>query len=194
MKELSTDFTKKIINLLLGLEKYSSPYAKAIAQPHEIADELIKVAAWKATAISSSLSIIKGKLGLISILPELFTIYRIQSKLIKDISAVYGKESQATKESILYCLFGHSNWKAFQQIVLRTSACTIIRPASYEILFNLIYSTYLKLNIEKNYFKKFPFLFTIIGAGLSGSVTYIETIKIGKTAIEIFSKEVYTDS
>jgi hypothetical protein len=48
-----------------------------------------------------------GQLGLLTVLPDLVAMWRIQSQLVSDIAAVYGKTANLGREHMLWCLFKH---------------------------------------------------------------------------------------
>ena len=80
----------------------------AAATPRTRARALVRKSALKSAAISGSLALPPGPLGLMTILPDLFAIWRIQAQLVADIAAVYGKTGFLTEETILFCLFKHA--------------------------------------------------------------------------------------
>src|SRR5438445_13084995 len=63
----------------------------AAADPRTRARALVSSAVLKSATISGSLALPPGPLGLITILPDRYAIWRIQARLVADIAAVYGK-------------------------------------------------------------------------------------------------------
>src|SRR5258707_10117038 len=108
----------------MGLEKKKSEEAKSLPKvlhqiiestpfssqpasnaPDAKARKLGSIAAMKAAAFSGALAMPPGPLGLLTIIPDLLGIWRIQAQLAADIAAVYGKTGFMTRESMLYCIF-----------------------------------------------------------------------------------------
>lgn len=180
-------FTEKLLNLLMGLENYHSPYAQTVSDPSDLIDVLIKNASLKALGISSVLSLPQGSIGLLTFLPEFIAIYRVQAQLIKDIAALYGKEAFVTREMIVYCLFGEMNPPLFRKFIEDTGTRLIIRPLSIHALNRLLE----KIGIltarkyQKNSFRWMP----LLGSLLSGSLSYLDTGRIGETARKAFSRD-----
>src|SRR5215210_6795529 len=76
--------------------------------PETRAKKIVAAARWKAGAVSGSLAFPPGPLGMVLVLPELFSIWKIQSQMVADIAAVFGRKPQLTQEAMLYCLFRHA--------------------------------------------------------------------------------------
>lgn len=70
--------------------------------------ELIKKAATTTAGISGGAALVPGPLGLLTILPDMYAIWRLQARLVAGIAAVYGKTATLGKEQIMWCLFKHS--------------------------------------------------------------------------------------
>lgn len=61
------------------------------ADPDSRAEELISSAALRSALIAGPLSLPPGPLGVVTILPELTTIWRLQAQLVADLAKVYGQ-------------------------------------------------------------------------------------------------------
>ena len=59
-------------------------------QPLQAARALTQAAASKAATVSGALAMAPGPFGLLTVLPDLVAVWRIQSQLVSDIAAVYG--------------------------------------------------------------------------------------------------------
>jgi len=100
--ELLRKVSEKLIELVGSIPMSGD---NAAADPRTRARALVSSAALKSAAISGSLALPPGPLGLITILPDLYAIWRIQAQLVADIAAVYGKTVFLTRETMLFCLF-----------------------------------------------------------------------------------------
>src|SRR5262245_53617077 len=65
------------------------------------AERLARAASLKAAAVSGALSVPPGPAGLLTILPDLVLVWRIQGQMVSDIAAAYGKAVLLTREGLL---------------------------------------------------------------------------------------------
>ncbi|TGL15336.1 hypothetical protein [Leptospira meyeri] len=188
----SEGFLDGLIELFAGLEDYRSPYAPTIQPPDDLIRELVQNASFKSGLISATCSLPPGPLGILSILPELLFVYRIQGHLILDIAALYGKEVQVTKELLLYCLFKHGGAHVFRKIIEESSLKILIRPTTVKVFQTLLEK--LGLLISKSIIRKqFARWIPIGGAVVTGTFAYYDTKRVGKTAMDLFSKEIHAE-
>src|SRR5579862_8920953 len=108
------------------------PYSSepASPDPKSRARKLGNIAAMKAAAFSGALAMPPGPLGLLTLIPDLLGIWRIQAQLVADIAAVYGKSASLTKEGLLYCLFRHGAAQALRELAVRSGQRLLIRQVS----------------------------------------------------------------
>ncbi|PJZ84430.1 hypothetical protein [Leptospira harrisiae] len=188
----SEGFLDGIIELFAGLEDYRSPYAPTIQPPDGLIRELVQNASFKSGLISATCSLPPGPLGILSILPELLFMYRIQGHLILDIAALYGKEVQVTKELLLYCLFKHGGAHVFRKIIKESSLKILIRPTTVRVFQTMLEK--LGLLITKSIIRKqFARWIPIGGAVVTGTFAYYDTKRVGQTAMDLFSKEIHAE-
>ncbi|MCW7479937.1 EcsC family protein [Leptospira kanakyensis] len=188
----SEGFLEGLIELFAGLEDYRSPYAPTIQPPDNLIQELVQNASFKSALVSATCSLPPGPLGILSILPELLLVYRIQGHLILDIAALYGKEVQVTKELLLYCLFKHGGAQVFRKIIEESSLKILIRPTTVRAFQTVLEK--LGLMISKSIIRKqFARWIPIGGAVVTGTFAYYDTKRVGKTAMELFSKEIHAE-
>lgn len=188
----SEGFLDGLVELFAGLEDYRSPYAPTIQPPDNLIQELVQNASFKSGLVSATCSLPPGPLGILSILPELLFVYRIQGHLILDIAALYGKEVQVTKELLLYCLFKHGGAQVFRKIIEESSLKILIRPTTVRVFQTMLEK--LGLMISKSILRKqFARWIPIGGAVVTGTFAYYDTKRVGKTAMDLFSKEIHAE-
>ncbi|EOQ96487.1 hypothetical protein LEP1GSC195_3504 [Leptospira wolbachii serovar Codice str. CDC] len=188
----SEGFLEGLVELFAGLEDYRSPYAPTIQPPDHLIQELVQNASFKSGLVSATCSLPPGPLGILSILPELLFMYRIQGHLILDIAALYGKEVQVTKELLLYCLFKHGGAHVFRKIIEESSLKILIRPTTVKVFQTMLEK--LGLLISKSIIRKqFARWIPIGGAIVTGTFAYYDTKRVGKTAMDLFSKEIHAE-
>jgi hypothetical protein len=99
------------------------------ADPKKRAQSIASTAAAKAALASGGLAIPPGPLGLLTIVPDLVVVWKIQAKMIADIAAAYGK-SDLTREQMIYCLFRHVAAQAVRDLVVRVGERFLVRRVS----------------------------------------------------------------
>ncbi len=69
--------------------------------------------------VSASLALPPGPLGMLTVLPDLFVIWKIQRQLVADIFALHGRTVELTRTHMLYCLFRHMASQVLRDVVVR---------------------------------------------------------------------------
>lgn len=191
-KAQSEGFLDGLVELFAGLEDYRSPYAPTIQPPDNLIQELVQNASFKSGLVSATCSLPPGPLGILSILPELLFVYRIQGHLILDIAALYGKEVQVTRELLLYCLFKHGGAHVFRKIIEESSLKILIRPTTVRVFQTMLEK--LGILISKSIIRKqFARWIPIGGAVVTGTFAYYDTKRVGQTAMDLFSKDIHAE-
>jgi hypothetical protein len=142
----------------------------------------------KAAAFSGALSMPPGPLGLLTLIPDLVGIWRIQAQLVADIAAVYGKTAWLTREGLLYCLFRHGAAQALRDVVVRSGERLLIRQVTLRSMGTLLEKVGLRVS-QRLTAKAVARWLPIIGAVGVGAYAYFDTGQVAKTAIETFEAE-----
>ncbi|MDV6234114.1 hypothetical protein CH379_000510 [Leptospira ellisii] len=183
-------FSEKFLTLLTDLRGYRSPFGKTVGDPSDLIQECVQKASIRAGAIGAGLSISKRHLGYLTLLPEMILFYRIQGHLVKDIAALYGKETQVTPEIMSYCIFPDKNHALIRSIVRDAGSRFLVRPATLEILRSIGYHLGWKL-FQRNAggpASRYAWL-PYIGALLNGGISFLDTKTTGRRAQDLFRKE-----
>ncbi|HEX7897647.1 MAG TPA: EcsC family protein [Planctomycetota bacterium] len=146
--------------------------------------ELISAAALKAAALSGTLSLPPGPAGLLTILPDLFLIWKIQRQLVADLAASYGQTVYLTRESMLYCLFKHGASQALRDIMVRAGERVLIRRATQSTLEKV--GVRVGQRMASNAMARW---LPIVGAVGVGAYAYYDTAQVGRTAMALFTEE-----
>lgn len=182
-------FSERFLSLLTDLSGYRSPFGKTVGDPSDLVQECIQKASIRSGTISFGLSIPKGNFGYLTLLPEMILFYRIQGHLVKDIAALYGKESLVSPEIMSYCIFPDKNHALIRSIVRDVGSRVLVRPASLEIFrsigFHLGWRLFHKNGNSHSKYAWLPY----IGAILTGGISFLDTKTAGRKASELFQKE-----
>ena len=156
--------------------------------PQARAAELNENAARTTAKISGLAAMAPGPLGLLTVLPDLVAMWRIQSQLVSDIAAAYGKTANLGKEHMLWCLFKHSAAQTFRDIAYRAGERYLIRPLSLRALQKLTTAIGVKVS-QRAFGKAIARFLPLVGAAGVAGYAYYDTKKVGAAAIGIFSQE-----
>jgi hypothetical protein len=185
-----TDVTARILELLQKLvAEVPTSSELEVADPRARARALNARAAMKAAGISGVLSLPPGPLGLVTILPDLYAIWRIQSQLVADIAATFGKTGMLNRDTMLYCLFRHAAAQALRDVVTRVGERFVVRPTSLRLLQKILRAIGIQTT-QRLLGRGLARLLPLIGAlGVAG-YAYYDTGRVGSTAIEFFSSQI----
>ena len=162
---------------------------ESLYSPNENADDkinkLIRQAAIKASAVSATLSVPAGFTGVLTSIPDIAAIWRIQAQLVSDIAATYGKFAQLSREAMVWCLFRHSAAQLVRDIAVRTGSRIVVQKLSLAALEVLLKKIGLKISTKilgKIALRAIP----AIGAIGNGAYSFYDTYEVGKTAAAYF--------
>ena len=159
------------------------------SNPRQRAAEIVRIAGLKAGAMSATLASPPGPAGMLTVIPDLLKIWQFQQQMIADIAACFGKTSQLNRQLMIYCLFRHGAAMVLRDVVARVGERVIIKEASLRV----IQQTLRKVGVhvtQKAVGKSLSRWLPIIGPILIGGYSLWDTRKVGKTAIDTFSREI----
>ena len=153
--------------------------------PDTRADILIKQAALKAAAVSTSLSIPAGFTGVLTSIPDIAAVWRIQAQLVSDIACTYGKFAMLSREAMVWCLFRHSAASLLRDVAVRTGSRIVVQKLSLSALQKLLQRIGVK--VSTNFLGRIALrAIPAIGAIGNGAYTFFDTMEVGKTAATYF--------
>jgi hypothetical protein len=157
--------------------------------PRVAAQHLTRTAAKSAALTSGTLAMAPGPLGLITLLPDLVAVWKIQAQLVADIAAVYGSKSQLTQEHMLFCLFKHAASQAIRDVFVRAGERYIIKHVSLGALQSLAKQVGLKLS-QRIVGSSASRFIPVLGAIGVGCYAYYDTAKVAATAVALFESKI----
>ena len=156
-----------------------------IQNPDEKTRLLTQRAAWKTATVSTSLSIPAGFTGILTAIPDIAAVWKIQAQLVADIAASYGKFAFLSREAMIWCLFRHSAAQLLRDIAVRTGSRIVVQKLSTVAVKTLLAKVGAKISsklIGKTLLRAIP----AIGALGNGIYAYMDTCEVGKTASAYF--------
>lgn len=111
-----------------------APLTHEVEQPDRAAARIARLAAQRAALVSGSLALPPGPLGLFTVLPDLFLIWKTQRQMVADIFAVYGRTAELTRTHMMYCLFRHAASQVLRDVAVRSGQRFIVQQLSSQAL------------------------------------------------------------
>jgi hypothetical protein len=106
------------------------PTTQRSPHPGQAADELALIAAKKAALVSGSLALPPGPFGMLTVLPDIYMIWKIQRQLVADIFALHGRTAELTRTTMLYCLFRHAASHVLRDVAVRAGQRFVVQQMS----------------------------------------------------------------
>jgi len=156
----------------------------AVAAPAIAARALARKAATRAAALSGALALPPGVLGMLTVLPDLIAIWRIQAQMVSDIAGLYGKQMQLTRTHMLYCLFRHAATQLTRDFVVRAGERFVIRQLSGGALRSALASIGLTVTQRVAGTAASRWL-PVVGAAAVAAYAYYDTLQVGSTAVRM---------
>lgn len=179
-------FLRTLENLAMQIPTSNEPIS---INPGKRADEIVRTAGLLAGALSATLAIPPGPMGMLTVIPDLLKVWNIQQQMVADIAACYGKTSLLNRQMMVYCLFRHGAAMILRDVVARVGERVIVKQGSLRI----IQQTLRKIGVhvtQKAVGKSLSRWIPIVGPVLIGGYSMMDTRKVGKTAIDTFSREI----
>jgi hypothetical protein len=173
-------------NFALNIPSSAEPVS---ANPRKRAAEIVRIAGFKAGAMSATLARPPGPAGMLTVIPDLIKVWQIQQQMVADVAACFGKSSQLNRQMMLYCLFRHGAAMLLRDVVARVGQRLIVKQASMR----MIQQTLKRIGIQvtqKAVGSTLSRWLPAIGPVLIGGYSLIDTRMVGKTAIDAFGREI----
>lgn len=161
-----------------------SPAARAAA----IANKAARTAA----SLSAGAALVPGPMGLLSLLPEIVGVWKVQTQMVADIAAIYGKTTRASRGQMLYCLFRHLSSHGVRGMAVRTGEKVLLRGAALALLPRLAASIGVQLS-QRAAARIVARYVPLVGAAGVGAYAFYDTQRVARTAIEVFGAEIVVD-
>jgi hypothetical protein len=181
--------TESLLDLLTQVP--ASSYEKS-PTPVLAAQKIIEKSAWMAGGISGALAVPPGPLGLLTVLPDLVAIWKIQAQMVADVAAVYGKSSFLSREALVYCLFKEGAAQLLRDIIVRAGDRIVLRRTSVRVFENLVEK--LSIRVGKRIFgRSISRWIPIAGAVAVGWYSRYDTQHVGYAAMDFFSQQLHVE-
>ena len=164
------------------------PLAKThpVADPDRQADLIAKTAARHAALLSGSLALPPGPFGLVTVLPDLYLIWKTQRQMVSDIFGLYGRSAELSRTHMLYCLFRHAASQVLRDVAVRGGQRVVIRQLSGGALRNALggVGRSVTQRVAGNAAGRW---IPLAGAAAVASYAYWDTLQVAKTARKLLA-------
>jgi hypothetical protein len=183
-------FAHKLAEALLRLiSSVPRSLEKLSDHPDVRAKAIIATACRKAGATSGALALPPGPLGYLTLIPDLYAIWKIQAGMVADLAALHGKSAALTRETMIYCLFRHAASQLVRDLAARAGERIVIRTLSPRLFERLLGRLGSKL-AQRIAAGAAARLLPLLGAAAVGVYAYYDTAQVGKTAMTLFSSPI----
>lgn len=161
---------------------------RATEAPDALRQALARKAAARAAAVSATLALPPGVLGMLTVLPDLVTIWRIQAQMVADIAGLYGKDMQLTRTHMLYCLFRHAASQLARDVAVRASERFVIRQVSGGALRSVLTGVGVAVTQRVAGTAASRWV-PLVGAAAVAGYAYFDTVQVARTAVRMLEVE-----
>jgi hypothetical protein len=166
-----------------------APQTHAVTDPAAAAERIARAAARKAAVLSGSLALPPGPLGMLTVLPDLFLIWKLQRQMIADIFALHGRTAELTRSHMLYCLFRHLASQVVRDVVVRAGQRAVVQQLSTGALKGVLAN--LGVSITRRIAGTTATRWVpVAGAAAVGAYAYWDTLQVAKTARRLLDASV----
>jgi hypothetical protein len=182
----SRDLLDYVVDMLSDLTSRvpASPEVTRDA-PAARVNELTMAAASQAAATAGALALPPGPLGLLTVVPDLVAVWRIQRQLVADIAACYGRSAELRREAMMYCMFRHAAAQAVRDLGVRIGQRMLLRRSSVSAMERLLQRIGVAAT-QRTVGRAMSRWIPIAGAVGVGAYAFYDTVQVGRTAQELF--------
>jgi hypothetical protein len=149
--------------------------------PAAAAGDIAREAARKAALVSGSLALPPGPLGMLTVLPDIYVIWKIQRQMVADVFAVYGRTAELTRTHMLYCLFRHAASQVLRDVAVRTGQRVVMQQLGTGALKGVL--SKVGVNVSKRLAGTAATRWVpLAGAAAVASYAYWDTLQVARTA------------
>jgi hypothetical protein len=157
------------------------PRTHPVADPDHQAEIIAKAAAKRAALLSGSLALPPGPFGMLTVLPDLYLIWKTQRQMIADIFALYDRTAELTRVHMLYCLFRHAASHVLRDVVVRAGQRVVVQQMSGGALRSIV--SKVGVNVTKRVAGTAAGRWVpLAGAAAVGAYAYWDTLQVARTA------------
>ena len=152
------------------------------------ANAIAKRAALKAAAMSGTFTLPIGPLGLMTVIPDLIGMWKIQAQLVADIAAIFGRTNELTREAMVVCLFKHGGVALSRGLFGRGGKDAVVQHIANRTLQQLLEKIALRVT-QRIAAKSVARWVPLVGALGAGAYAYYDTSHVAANAVALFGRD-----
>jgi len=158
-----------------------APRTHEVSDPDRQAELIARTAARQAAVLSGSLALPLGPFGMVTVLPDLYLIWKTQRQMVADIFALYGRSAELTRTHMLYCLFRHAASQVMRDFVVRTGQRIVVEQLSTGAIKSI--ASKVGVSVSKRVAGNAASRWVpLAGAAAVGAYAYWDTLQVARTA------------
>jgi len=157
------------------------PRTERVSDATRAAERVAREAAQKAALLSGSLALPPGPFGMLTVLPDLYLIWKVQRQMVSDIFALHGREAELTRSHMLYCLFRHMASQVARDVVVRAGQRAVVQQLSAGAIAGLLQTVGVSVTQRVAGVAASRWV-PIAGAAAVGAYAYWDTLQVAKSA------------
>lgn len=170
------------------ISQVPAPRTHEVSDPDTQADVIAKQAARQAAVLSGSLALPPGPFGMVTVLPDLYLIWKTQRQMVADIFALYGRSAELSRSHMLYCLFRHAASQVMRDFVVRTGQRVVVEQLSSGAIKHV--ANRIGVSMSKRVAGSAASRWVpLAGAAAVGAYAYWDTLQVAKTARKLMRVE-----
>jgi hypothetical protein len=162
------------------------PRSHPVEHPDRDALALARGAAQRAAMVSGSLALPPGPFGMLTVLPDIYVIWRIQRQMVADIFGLYGRTAELTRGHMLYCLFRHAASQVLRDVAVRAGQRLVLETLSTGALQGVLAAVGVAVSKRLAGTAATRWV-PIAGAAAVASYAYWDTLQVAKTARKLLA-------
>lgn len=186
----SESLGERLTQAILGVVAVVPPTIELVSDsPDARAKAIALRAAATAASISGAAAMAPGPLGLLTLVPDLLGVWRVQAQMVADIAGTYGKSGRLTQEQMVYCLFKHMLSQGLRDMVVRVGERFFVQQATVRFIQNL--AKLIGVRVSQRILGKAAARWLPgIGAACVAGYAYYDTRTVAQTAVELFRSHI----
>lgn len=158
-----------------------APRTHKVSDPDRQAEFIARTAARHAALLSGSLALPPGPFGMVTVLPDLYLIWKTQRQMVADIFSLYGRSAELTRTHMLYCLFRHAASQVMRDFVVRTGQRIVVEQMSSGAVKAI--ASRVGVSVSKRVAGNTASRWVpLAGAAAVGAYAYWDTLQVARTA------------
>lgn len=164
------------------------PRVSRAAVPADVAQRVAREAAKKAALVSGSLALPPGPLGMLTVLPDIYVIWKIQRQMVADVFAAYGRTAELTRTHMLYCMFRHAASQVLRDVAVRTGQRVVMQQLTAGALKGALSQVGVAVSTRLAGTAATRWV-PIAGAAAVASYAYWDTLQVARTAQRLLDEQ-----